>query len=90
MVELESPLRPIECEVTCDALDEAEPYEVVVPYTTSELEFWSVVQVMVEVEVPGVPEEMLEMIGALVPELVVKVWSVEVEVLLLPSVDTTA
>jgi hypothetical protein len=41
------PLSIIECEVTKAALDEAEPYAVVRPYTTFELAASSVVQVVV-------------------------------------------
>jgi hypothetical protein len=59
-----SPKMPIECEVTNLALDVAKPYALVVPYTTFELEFSSVVQVMVEVFCPGVPEEIDESTGA--------------------------
>lgn len=65
----------MECEVTSAALLDAEPYDVVVPYTTSELDDLSVVQVTVALVVVA-EAEIEEMAGGLVA--VVNVWSVEV------------
>ncbi len=42
-----NPLRLCECEVTSDAPEAVKPYEVVVPYSTSESDSSSVVQEMV-------------------------------------------
>ena len=53
---------PSECEVTKEALDVAEPYEAVAPYTTSEVAFSLVVQVTVEVAV-AVLDAIAEMTG---------------------------
>ncbi len=79
----------IECEVTSAALLLAEPYEAVRPHATSEFEDWSVVHVMVAYVVP-VLEAMLLIAGGVEVAGVAKVWSLDVEVNPLASVETTA
>ncbi len=56
------PERVIECEVTREVLEEAEPYDAVVPYRMVEEAASLVVQVMVAEELPGVSDDIEEML----------------------------
>jgi len=78
----------MECDVTAEELRmEKDPYAVVVPYSTCELESWSVVQLMVA-DVAVTPLEVTPLItGAGIPVERVKFADVAVPA---ESVDITA
>ncbi len=86
-----SPLKPCECEVIIDDPVDVKPYDVVVPYSTSESDASLVVQEMVAVETVMFELATLEITGGVVSggAAVVKVKSPDVARLPAASLDFT-